>query len=300
MRETNQREKNNFMSTKCLFIAKWIWNWALDIYIYEKKDIECSNPVCHDLDIYIGEYVIQMLTAINISPNQTEVSPPRNMENKISIFQHNSFLNRFKYLLLLLLLIFIHWTRSSQWYALVYKLTILTLHSTFCSSFSHSHSIAHEMVGNFHFENGAPMNPNWISCDFHNSFILWWERAKGRERARERVWNQFRSKIFPSIRFNFGKTFDGRLLKKFIRTLRTKPKLYLAIGNVLLLLLFCISLALKVDAESVDAVMPSKIRWISIRCLYFLLVIRSVFVFTWLHTRRPIGWSVERRFQPNL
>lgn len=32
MRETNQREKNNFMSTKCLFIAKWIWIRASDIW----------------------------------------------------------------------------------------------------------------------------------------------------------------------------------------------------------------------------------------------------------------------------
>lgn len=31
-----------------------------------------------------------------------------------------------------------------------------------------------------------------------------------------RARNQFRLNIFPSIPSNFGKTFDGRLLKKFI------------------------------------------------------------------------------------
>lgn len=33
-----------------------------------------------------------------------------------------------------------------------------------------------------------------------------------------RARNQFRLNIFPSIPSNFGKTFDGRLLKKFICT----------------------------------------------------------------------------------
>lgn len=75
-------KKNNFMSIKYLLQAGYEIEPRIHI---KKKDIECSEPVCHDLDIYIGEYVIQMLTAINIP--QTELQHRcRNMRIKFQSF----------------------------------------------------------------------------------------------------------------------------------------------------------------------------------------------------------------------